>query len=416
MFEEAVRTEAWASDHSPALALAGPSPEPPPLLARGVAPRSAWVEVDLGKLRRNFDLIRRQLPPQVYLLSVVKDDAYGHGALPVARVAVAAGASFLAVSTIEEAVALRESGIDARILMLGDRHESELPWCLAHDLTCCVSEPEGIRKLAALAARFERRIPVHLKVNTGMNRYGTHWTTASQTAELIHASPSLRLEGILSHFAQSDGPDKALAAVQLERFQAVVKRMADAGVQAPLRHMANSGAFLEIPAARFEMVRLGILPLGVYPSAECRRLEGIEPVMTVKARIASIQQLRPGDGSGYGIRFKASRPTRLGVLPIGYGDGYPYSRNRGSVLIHGRRAPVVGATAMDAITVDLTDIPEARLWDEATVMGQQGTEEISAQEIADLNGSIPYQLLTAWRTRLPQIHLNDQAPLTGVSA
>jgi alanine racemase len=197
----------------------------------------------------------------------------------------------------------------------------------------------------------------------------------------------------------------------LERFEAVFRQMADAGVQAPLRHMANSGAFLEIPAARFEMVRLGILPLGVYPSAECRRLEGLEPVMTVKARIASIQHLNPGDGAGYGMRFKASRSARLGVLPIGYGDGYPYSRNRGFVMVHERRAPVVGATAMDAIAVDLTEIPAAKLWDEAVVMGKQVREEISAQEIADLSGSIPYQLLTAWRTRLPQIYLHEQSSL-----
>jgi alanine racemase len=388
------------------LAFAGPLPEPPPSLARGAAPRSAWVEVDMACLGRNFALIRRQLPPQVRLLSVVKDDAYGHGALPVARAAVAAGANFLAVSTIEEAVTLRESGIQARILMLGDRHESEFPWCLDHDLTCCVSEPEGIQKLGSLAQRYGRLVPVHLKVNTGMNRYGAPWSRASEAAELVRAHPALRLEGVLSHFAQSDGPNKAWADVQLDRFEFALKQMANAGLPVSLRHMANTGAFLEIPAAHFDMVRLGILPLGVYPSAECRRLAGIEPVMTVKARIASVQQLKHGEAVGYGMRFKASRPTRLGVLPIGYGDGYPYSQHQGSVLIHGRRAPVVGATAMDAITVDLTDIPEAKLWDEAVVMGKQGKEQISAQNIADLNGSIPYQLLTAWRTRLPQTYLH----------
>jgi len=407
VFKEALKTE--ASTEAGATEAASPAPLPPgPSLVRDRAPRSVWVEIDLEKLRRNFKLIFQLLPPHVRLLSVVKDDAYGHGALHVSKAALAAGASFLAVSTVAEAVLLRERGITARILMLGDRQESEFSWCLAHDLTCCVSEPEGIRKLANLASRFERPIPVHLKVNTGMNRYGAPWTQAAQIAGQIQAAPSLRLEGILSHFAQSDGKDKSHATLQLERFESVISQLARTGAPTPMRHMANSGAFLEIPAAQFEMVRLGILPLGVYPGPDCPRLAGLEAVMSVKARITAIQHLELGEGAGYGIRFKAARPTRIGILPIGYGDGLPYSRNRGCVLVQGRRAPIVGATAMDAITIDLTDIPEAQLWDEAIIMGRQGAYSISAEDLADIHGSIPYQILTTWRARLPHVYLHEQ--------
>jgi len=407
VFEEALRTEA-----PPDAGATGVAPvalfQPENLLVRDRTPRPAWVEIDLEKLRRNFKLIFQLLPPHVRLLSVVKDDAYGHGALHVSKAALAAGASFLAVSTVAEAIVLRERGITARILMLGDRHESEFSCCLAHDLTCCVSEPEGIRKLASLAARFERPIPVHLKVNTGMNRYGAPWSQAAQIAVQIQATPSLRLEGILSHFAQSDGKDKSHATLQLERFESVISQLARTGTPAPIRHMANSGAFLEIPAAQFEMVRLGILPLGVYPGPDCPRLAGLEAVMSVKARITAIQHLQPGEGAGYGIRFKAARPTRIGVLPIGYGDGLPYARNRGFVLVQGHRAPIVGATAMDAITIDVTDIPEAQLWDEAIIMGGQGANSISAEDLADIHGSIPYQILTTWRARLPHVYLHEQ--------
>ena len=177
------------------------------------------------------------------------------------------------------------------------------------------------------------------------------------------------------------------------------------GMSVALRHLCNSGGFLDLPHARFDMVRLGILPLGVFPSSVCRRIPGLQPVMSVKARIAAIQNLGPGDSVGYGMRYTAPNSRRIAVLPLGYGDGFPRVRNQGAVLIHGRRAPLVGGVAMDAITVDVTDIPAAKLWDEAIVMGKQGDDEISVHEVAKLKGSVSYDVLTAWRARLPRVYL-----------
>ena len=372
----------------------------------GTPPRSAWVEVDLTKLHRNFQLIARDKPPGVKLLSVVKDDGYGHGAPAVVRAAVEAGALWLAFSTVEEAVALREAGVALPMLLLGDRQERELRWCVEHNLTCCVSERAALTRLAELGGRYNRCIPVHLKVNTGMNRYGVRWNDAVPLAIEIAASRTVRLEGILSHFAQSDEADKTFAMMQLARFKEVLLGLAEAGLPTPVRHLCNSGGFLDLPQAHFDMVRLGILPMGVFPSSVCRRIPGLEPAMSVKARIAAIQQLQPGDCVGYGMRFTATGRQRIAVLPIGYGDGFPRVRNQGFALVRGKRAPLVGGVAMDALTIDITDIPEAELWDEAVLMGCQGEEEISVHEVAKLKNSVSYDVLTSWRERLPRIYVN----------
>jgi alanine racemase len=371
------------------------------------------VEIDLRRLRRNFELIQQDKPKGVQVISVIKDQAYGHGAFEAARIALGCGVSFLALGTVEEAVALRERGIKARMLLLGDRHEKELPWCIRHDLTCCVSEPHVVAKLGELAAQAGKRVPVHIKINTGMNRYGVRWTEAASLASLIASTKSLMLEGVLSHFAQSDEIDKTFALLQLARFQEARNAILALGVPIRISHLCNSGGFLDLPQAHFDMVRIGILALGVFPSSVCRRIAGIEPVMSVKARVAAIQKLQVGDCVGYGMRYTAPSPRRIAVLPIGYGDGFPRVRNQGFALLHGRRAPIVGGLAMDALTVDITDIPEAQLWDEAVLMGRQGTEEISVHEVAKLKNSVSYDVLTSWRARLPRIYVNRETRTGG---
>ena len=349
--------------------------------------RPAWIEIDLGKLRRNLQLIRRDLPRNVQLLAVVKDEAYGHGALDVARIALEEGAWGFGLSTLEEAVALRDAGITAPLLLLGERQEAELPWCVEHNLTVCVNEPHMVRKLVRLAAKTGRRVPVHVKIHTGMSRFGVRWDEALPLIEQICAEKSLLLEGVMTHFAQSDETDKTFANLQFSRFNEVLKGMAARGIKVKYRHACNSGGFLDLPQAHLDMVRVGILLYGVFPSSVCRRIPGIEPVMSVKARIAAIQKLKPGEVVGYGMRYTAPSERRIAVLPIGYGDGFPRVRNQGGALIHGQRAPLVGGIAMDALMVDITDIPEARMWDEAVIMGRQGNDES------------PSTIRRSWKTR-----------------
>jgi len=368
--------------------------------------RPAWTEIDLGKLRRNLQLIRRDLPCGVKLLAVVKDEAYGHGALDIARIAIEEGAWGFGLSTLEEAMTLRDAGITAPLLLLGERRETELEWCVAHDLTVCVNEPHNVRALSKIAANFGRQVPVHLKIHTGMSRYGVRWDEALPLIEQILSEKSLRLEGVMSHFSQSDETDKTFANLQFSRFNEVLQGLAARGINVNLRHTCNSGGFLDLPHAHLDMVRIGILMFGVFPSSVCRRIPGIEPVMSVKARIAAIQKLKPGEVVGYGMRYTAPSERRIAVLPIGYGDGFPRVRNQGDALIHGKRAPIVGGIAMDALMVDVTEIPEAKMWDEAVIMGRQGNEEITVHDIAKLKNSVSYEVLTSWRLRLRRKSVN----------
>ena len=372
--------------------------------------RPAWTEIDLGRLRRNLQLIRRDLPTKVKLLAVVKDEAYGHGALDVARIALEEGAACLGLSTLEEAMSLRDAGITAPLLLLGERQEAELPWCVAHDLTVCVNEPNTVRKLARVAASAGKRVPVHVKIHTGMSRYGVRWDEALDLIELILSENSLLLEGAMTHFAQSDETDKTFANLQISRFDQVMAGLAEKGIRVKYQHLCNSGGFLDLPYAHRDMVRTGILMYGVFPSTVCRRIPGIEPVMSVKARIAAIQKLEPGEVVGYGMRYTAASPRRLAVLPIGYGDGFPRVRNQGGALIHGKHAPLVGGIAMDALMVDITEIPEAQMWDEAVIMGRQGNEEITVHDVAKLKNSVSYEVLTSWRLRLRRKCVNGSGP------
>jgi alanine racemase len=374
------------------------------------APRSVWIEIDVARWRRNYDLIRRALPHGVAFIAVVKDEAYGHGLHMAAQLALEAGARGLAVATVQEGVALREAGVTARIILFGDRQADELPWCVEHELACCLGGREHIARLAALAARAGKRLPVHLKINTGMNRYGAPWTEAAEVAAAIAEAGALRLEGTFSHFAQSDELDKTFALVQLARFEAALAGLAARGLAPGWRHLCNSGGFLDLPAAHFDAVRVGLLPLGVFPSAVCRRLPGIVPVMSVHARVAAMQTLQPGDHVGYGMRYTASSPRRLAVIPVGYGDGFPRVRNVGGVLLHGRRAPLIGGVAMDALTVDITDIPETRLGDSAVLMGADGGQEITVHDLAATKQSASYDILCGWRSRVPRVYRHAEAP------
>ena len=372
-------------------------------------PRPAWVEIDLARLRRNVRLIRRALPRQVRLMAVVKDEAYGHGALDVARIALEEGAWGFGLSTLEEATTLRDAGITAPLLLLGERQAAELPWCVAHDLTVCVNGPHTVRELARAAAAMDKCVPVHLKINTGMSRYGVRWDEALPLVEQILAEKSLRLEGVMTHFAQSDETEKTFANLQIFRFDEALSALEQQGISVPLKHLCNSGGLLDLPHAHRDMVRAGILLHGVFPSTVCRKIPGLAPVMSVKARIAAIQKVKPGETVGYGMRYTASSERRIAVLPIGYGDGFPRVRNAGCVLLHGQRAPLVGGVAMDAITVDITDIPQAQMWDEAVIMGCQGGEEISVRDVAKLKNSVTYDVLTSWRLRLRRQCLNGEA-------
>lgn len=362
----------------------------------------AWVEVDLRQFRQNWDAITKYRPQGVGIAYVVKDDAYGHGALPLAQIALDYGVELLVVATIEEALKLRAGGIAAPILVLGERTPDEYTLCANHDFAACVGSPAALAELKKTIKATGRTVPIHLKIDTGMSRYGFRWSSADELIAELKAAPEIIVEGMMSHFAMSDELDKTFARQQLSRFNEVVDKLRQAGIQPKYLHICNSGGYLDLPEAHFNLVRVGILPLGVYPSKVCRRLDGIAPVMSVKSRIAAVKQLEPGDHVGYGMRFTAAKPMRSAVIPIGYGLGYPRVRNQGFVLIHGQRAPIIGGVSMDAITVDVTEIIEAKQWDEVTLLGRNQQDEITIHDIAALKNSVSYDAMVSWSPRLPR--------------
>lgn len=367
--------------------------------------RPAWIEIDLAQLRRNLELIRHDMPSNLRWCSVVKDEAYGHGAIAIARETIRAGASCLAVATIEEGMQLRSADIQAPILVFGERTEEELEYCLAHRLTCFVNDAAQAQRLDRLASKHEQRVEVHVEVDTGLSRHGMRWNKAALHVSALAACSNLKLAGIMTHFAMSDELDKTFANEQLRRFHEVLHELEGRGIHVRLRHTCNSGGYLDLPHAHFEMVRLGILPLGVYPSQVCRRIAGLAPIMQVKARIAALQQLEKGDHVGYGMRYTAENPRTIAVLPLGYGEGYPRLRNAGHVLIRGQRAPIVGGNAMDAMMVDVTDIPNVQQWEEAVILGGQNGETISIHDLAKLGGTVSYDVMTKLSMRLPRKYL-----------
>lgn len=366
-------------------------------------PRPAWIEINLSRLHNNLHIIRQHLPDNVQWLAVVKDDAYGHGLLRMARACLNAGASFLGASTLAEGASLRNAGIDAPILLLGERHPDELPFCLQYRLRISLGDLKLAPLLNNLATRAGLVTPVHLKINTGMGRFGVHWQEAAHAARQLKTLPGILLEGTMSHFSMSDEADKSFAHEQINNFKSALAAITSTQTNPGIQHLCNTGGFLDLPQAHFNMVRLGVLPTGVYPSLTCKKLPGLQPVMSLKARIIASRTLQPGDVYGYGLRYRAPSKRHIGILPLGYGDGYPRLRNTGHALVHGQPAPIIGGVSMDAIGIDITDIPQATTGDEAVLMGEQGPATISARDIAAWGNTVCYDSLTGWHQRLPRV-------------
>jgi len=363
-----------------------------------------WIEIDLRQYRRNLEAIWSAKEPATGIAIVVKDDAYGHGAVELGRIASERGAEFLVVASLAEAEKLQAARLSSKILILGERHPEEISPCVQAGFSFTSGSMESLREIESRARALGQKARVHLKIDSGMSRYGVRWSEAAAIASELKQLPSIIPEGILSHFAMSDELDKSFALLQLSRFEEALANLRQNGIEPKHIHICNSGGLLDLPQAHCNLVRVGILGLGVYPSKVCRRLDGIAPIMSVKARISAIKKLEPGDCVGYGMRFTAPKPMRIATLGIGYGWGYPRVRNKGAVLVGGQRCPIIGGVSMDAITVDITDVPTAKTWDEVVLLGTQASQEITIHEIAELKGSVSYDAMVSWRDRLPRVY------------
>ena len=369
----------------------------------------SWVEVDLDAIAHNLGLLLSRAAP-AGVTATVKANAYGHGAVAVSRAAVAAGATRLAVYNVTEGVALREAGITVPILVLGYSLPAEARPLVAHDLTPIVNSESQADALSAAAVAAGRVLPVHVKVDTGLGRYGLLPTEVQAFVERLEALPGLECEGLCTHYAMADEPGNPFTRQQFAQFTRVAGDLASAGFHFPLKHVANSAATLQHPDMALDMVRTGIALYGLRPGADVAPDLPLRPALAWKSRLVRIRTLPAGSGISYGHTFVTDKPTRIALVPVGYGDGYHRSiSNRGEVLVRGRRAPIVGRICMDQFAINVDAIPAAHLHDEVVLIGAQGADAITADEVARWARTINYEVVTAILPRVPRLYLRNGA-------
>jgi alanine racemase len=365
----------------------------------------SWVEVDLDNFIGNLKEIKKLIGPQVDFMQAVKADAYGHGAIEISNIALKNGAKMLGVANADEGVQLRISGIEAPIVILGPSTEAEIEQIIKYNLTPSLSDADFAKKLHKTLEKSGHKLPVHIEVDTGMGRGGTMHSEALKLILAISKLPNITLEGIFSHFAASEViiPSNEK---QWRLFSDLLEDIQRTGINIPIRHMGNSGAILNYPEFGLDMVRPGLMTYGIYPSAETENKALLFPVMSFKTSIVLLKDFPEGYGIGYGSTYITRKKTRIATIPVGYGDGYAFIlSNRGEALIRGRRAPIVGRVSMDMCTIDVTHITDCTLGDEVVLLGKQGKEYISANEIAAKTETISYEVLCALGKRAPRVFL-----------
>lgn len=354
---------------------------------------SSWVEIDLAALRHNFYQARGRLTAKTHVVGVVKSDAYGHGMVAVARELALHGAHFLAVSKFWEAQELRDRGVQLPILCLLGLDPEQMGAALQLAVRPVLFRLDHAKALSEIACRLQIPALVHLKVDTGMGRLGIPWNHVPAFLDELLSLPGLQLEGVVSHFAAADEADKSYCELQLGRFREVLGLVAARGQALPYAHIANSAGLLDLPHAHFQLVRAGIMLYGSSPSAELQHPATLKPVMSLKAKIIQLKSVPEGQAIGYGRTYVTQAPSIIATIPVGYDDGYPrLLSNRGQVLVRGCRAPLVGRVSMNMITVDVTHIPEVQQDDEVVLLGSQGQDCITGDEIARLCGTISYEI------------------------
>jgi alanine racemase len=362
--------------------------------------RPTWADIDLDAFDRNVAAIAAGLPAGTRLIAMLKANAYGHGAVALARRCKPETVAMIGVALLEEALELRTAGITLPILVLGPLGEEQVRVALDHDLTLGVPGPEELAHVARVAR--ERDVAIHLKLDSGMGRMGVVETELPDVVELIRSAPRLRIDALYTHFANAGSVDDPFTNDQLARFDTLVETLRQAGVSAPRHHVANSAATMR-GMTPGDFARVGIALYGAEPlDAHSPRLE---PLMRWRTAIARSKELPPGHAIGYGTTFHTKRASLIATLPVGYADGYRRDlSNQGEVLVRGKRAPVVGRVSMDLVTIDVTDIAEAAVGDEVVLLGRQGNDEIAAEELAAKLDTISYEIFCGLSARVPRVY------------
>ncbi|MBX3303256.1 MAG: alanine racemase [Nitrospira sp.] len=360
--------------------------------------------IDLTALVHNLLQLRRIISPGSDIMAVVKANAYGHGATETAQALIRHGVVHLAVFSVQEGIALRQAGITVSIVILGPVFPQQVEDLFSHRLTPVVSDPSTLAALGRCATQYSAPYPIHLKIDTGMGRLG--FTLNEVEAITKHSfPPSLYLEGLMSHLADSDGLDTDSTEQQINCFERTLKVVREAGFSIPLIHLANSAGIVRFPSAHYSLVRPGIMLYGYHTLPLSIQPPDLRPILSLTTRIAQLRLIQPGETVSYNRTFMARRPTRIAVLPIGYSGGVSrHLSNRGQVLIRGQRATIVGIVCMDMVMVDVTEISHVTVGDEVVLIGKQGTEQITAHDIAEWTDTISYEVLCAINPQIPRFY------------
>jgi len=370
----------------------------------------SWVEVDLDNFTRNWSEMKRLVGPDVRILQVVKADAYGHGAIEISNVALKNGAALLGIANADEGVQLRVSNITAPILILSPSTGSEIDEIIKYNLMPSVSDISFARELQKKSKKTDTRTTIHIEVDTGMGRGGTIQQEAFKMIEEVLAFPNITIKGIFTHLSSSETMD-AYNTMQWELFKELLDKLEKHQIRIPVKHMANSGAILNYPLFHLDMVRPGLMSYGIYPGPETIAKADLAPVMSFKTRVVLIKEFPKGYSIGYGRSYITGKPTKIATIPVGYGDGYGrILSNQSEALVGGKRAPVVGNISMDMCTIDVSHVDNCRIGDEVVLMGGQGHEYISADEIAGKVQTISYEILCALGKRAPRVFLYKGKP------
>lgn len=370
-----------------------------------------YAKINLNAVEENVQEMRRKLKKGTKMIAVVKTDGYGHGALQIARLVQPWDDIWgFAVATVEEALFLRKNGIHKPILILGFIFPEQYELLAQHEIRPTVFKLSMAKQLSQAGTAAGKTIKIHFAVDTGMSRIGFQDTESSiQTIQEIAKLPGLEIEGLFTHFARADEKDKTSAQLQLERYLKFADRLSDAGISIPMKHCSNSAGLMELPQAHLDAVRPGIILYGIYPSDEMKKeAMKLKPVMELKSHIAYIKTAAAGVPVSYGGTYQTTRPTRIATIPVGYGDGYPRSlSNRGYILVHGKKAPIIGRICMDQFMVDVTDIAAQEL-DEVTLMGEDSGTFLPVEILSELSGRFPYEFLCDISKRIPRVYIKDQ--------
>ena len=368
-----------------------------------------WAEVDLDAIWENMVHMKENIAENTKILAVIKTDGYGHGGVPIAKMLEQLDFMFgYAAATYEEAHVLREAGVKKPILILG----YTFPYCyeelIREEIRPAVYRRDTVEELVAAAAKVGRKAKVHIKVDTGMGRIGiTPDEEGLEFVRFLMGHPELEVEGIFTHFAKSDEEDKTSANHQLALFQNFIDRIqTELGLTIPVKHCSNSAAILEMPQANMDMVRAGITTYGLYPSEEVRKdIVPLRAAMSLYSHIVYCKTIHAGQSVSYGGLFTAQKDTRVATIPVGYGDGYPRSLSgKGYVLIRGKKAPILGRVCMDQFMVDISEIPGVMEGDKVTLLGVDGTERITAEELGELSGRFNYEFVCDLGKRIPRVY------------